>query len=47
MESNPYNLKVLDEKPSGYLSAEEFVDFLKNHMMRWLKFFFIVSTSVC
>ena len=31
MESNPYNLKVLDEKPSGYLSAEEFVDFLKKH----------------
>ena len=31
MESNPYNLKVLEEKPSGYLTAEEFVDFLKNH----------------
>ena len=31
MESNPYNLKVLDEKPSGYLTAEEFVDFLKKH----------------
>jgi Mg/Co/Ni transporter MgtE len=31
MESNPYNLKVLDEKPSGYLSADEFVDFLKKH----------------
>ena len=28
MESNPYNLKVLDEKPSGYLSAEEFINFL-------------------
>ena len=31
MESNPYNLKVLKEKPSGYLTAEEFVDFLKKH----------------
>ena len=31
MESNPYNLKVLDEKPSGYLSADELVDFLKKH----------------
>ena len=31
MESNPYNLKVLEEKPSSYLTAEEFVDFLKKH----------------
>tara|TARA_B100000965_G_scaffold197388_1_gene164836 strand:+ start:365 stop:835 length:471 start_codon:yes stop_codon:yes gene_type:complete len=31
MESNPYNLKVLDEKPSGYLSAQELVDFLKKN----------------
>ena len=31
MESNPYNLKVLDEKPSGYLNAGEFVDFLKKN----------------
>jgi len=31
MESNPYNLKVLKEKPSGYLTAEEFIDFLKKH----------------
>ena len=31
MESNPYNLKVLDEKPSGYLSAKELVDFLAKH----------------
>ena len=31
MESNPYNLKVLEEKPSGYLSAQEFVDFLKKY----------------
>ena len=31
MESNPYNLKVLEEKPSDYLTAEEFVDFLKKH----------------
>ena len=31
MESNPYNLKVLDEKPSGYLNADELVDFLKKH----------------
>jgi len=31
MESNPYNLKVLEEKPSGYLTAEEFVVFLKKH----------------
>ena len=31
MESNPYNLKVLEEKPSGYLTAEELVDFLKKH----------------
>ncbi len=31
MESNPYNLKLLDEKPSGYLNAEEFVNFLARH----------------
>jgi len=31
MESNPYNLKVLEGKPSGYLTAEELVDFLKKH----------------
>ena len=31
MESNPYNLKVLEEKPSGYLSADEFVEFLKKN----------------
>ena len=31
MESNPYNLKVLEEKPSSYLTAEEFVDFLTKH----------------
>ena len=31
MESNPYNLKVLKEKPSGYLSADEFADFLKKN----------------
>ena len=31
MDSNPYNLKVLDEKPSGYLNADELVNFLKKH----------------
>jgi hypothetical protein len=29
MESNPYNLKLLDEKPSGYLDANEFFQLLK------------------
>ena len=29
MESNPYNLKTLDEKPSGYLDADEFFNLLK------------------
>ena len=29
MESNPYNLKLLDEKPSGYLDGDEFFDLLK------------------
>ena len=29
MESNPYNLKLLDEKPSGYLDADEFFQLLK------------------
>ena len=29
MKSNPYNLKLLDEKPSGYLDADEFFDLLK------------------
>ena len=28
MDSNPYNLKVLDEKPSGYLDAQQLIDFL-------------------
>ena len=28
MESNPYNLKLLDEKPLGYLDADEFFDLL-------------------
>ena len=31
MESNPYNLKVLDEKPSGFLTAEELINFLKKN----------------
>jgi hypothetical protein len=29
MKSNPYNLKLLDEKPSGYLDADEFFNLLK------------------
>ena len=29
MESNPYNLKLLDEKPSGYLDGDEFFNLLK------------------
>ena len=29
MESNPYNLRTLDEKPSGYLDADEFFNLLK------------------
>ena len=29
MKSNPYKLKLLDEKPSGYLDADEFFDLLK------------------
>ncbi len=29
MKSNPYNLKLLDEKPSGYLDADDFFDLLK------------------
>ena len=28
MEHNPYKLKILDEKPSGYLDAQQFIDFL-------------------
>ena len=28
MDHNPYNLKTLDEKPSGYLDAQQFIDFL-------------------
>ena len=29
MESNPYNLKTLDEKPSNYLDGDELFDLLK------------------
>ena len=29
MESNPYNLKTLDEKPSNYLDGDEFFNLLK------------------
>jgi hypothetical protein len=29
MQSNPYNLKTLDKKPSGYFDADEFFDFLE------------------
>ena len=29
MESNPYKLKLLDEKPSGYLDGDEFFNLLK------------------
>ena len=29
MKSNPYKLKLLDEKPSGYLDADEFFELLK------------------
>ena len=28
MDHNPYNLKTLDEKPSGYLDAHQFINFL-------------------
>ena len=28
MDHNPYKLKTLDEKPSGYLDAQQFIDFL-------------------
>ena len=28
MDHNPYNLKILDEKPSGYLDADELINFL-------------------
>ena len=27
MDSNPHNLKTVDEKPSGYLDAVEFIAF--------------------
>ena len=27
MDSNPHNLKTVDEKPSGYLDADEFIAF--------------------
>ena len=29
MQSNPYNLKTLDEKPSNYLDGDEFFNLLK------------------
>jgi len=29
MESNPYNLKTLDEKPSNYLDGDDFFNLLK------------------
>ena len=28
MDHNPYNLKTLDEKPSGYLDARQLIEFL-------------------
>ena len=28
MDHNPYKLKTLDEKPSGYLDAHQFINFL-------------------
>ena len=28
MDHNPYNLKTIDEKPSGYLDANELINFL-------------------
>jgi hypothetical protein len=28
MDQNPYNLKTIDEKPSGYLDANELINFL-------------------
>ena len=28
MDHNPYKLKTLDEKPSGYLDAQQLIDFL-------------------
>ena len=31
MQNNPYNLKQVDEIPSGYLDADEFVNFLNKH----------------
>ena len=31
MQNNPYKLKVLEEKPSGYLTAEELINFLRKN----------------
>jgi len=31
MESNPYNLKFLKEKPKDYLDTEEFFSFLNEN----------------
>ncbi len=31
MQANPYKLKVLEEKPSGYLTAEELINFLRKN----------------
>tara|TARA_Y100000591_G_C21683824_1_gene619491 strand:+ start:477 stop:947 length:471 start_codon:yes stop_codon:yes gene_type:complete len=31
MDNNPYNLKILNEKPSGYLDANEFISFLSKN----------------
>ena len=36
MESNPYNLKTLDEKPSNYLDGDEFFNLLKKKRFLWL-----------
>mgnify|MGYP000397762570 CR=1 FL=1 len=42
MESNPFNLKLLKEKPKDYLNTEEFSSFLNKNkhtgvFLKWLQ----------
>ena len=45
MDSNPHNLKTVDEKPSGYLDADEFIAFC-NRKKILIKIIFLVFAKI-
>ena len=47
MDSNPHNLKTVDEKPSGYLDADEFIAFCnRKKLLLKEKIIFLVFAKI-